>query len=161
MLHAAICRCLAKMMENDQEVLTLIQSNLSYAISGNDDVFDVFTIERQICQLKDEINRLTELASKTEGNTERYKTELKKMFDQLVVLRDKLNLAKIQVLQNDTVNSEVSRITDMLRSTNMNFTEYNDITVRRLVEYIQVCGKEKIIVTLKGGYQAEEFLNRK
>lgn len=83
------------------------------------------------------------------------------MFDQLVVLRDKLNLAKIQVLQNDTVNSEVSRITDMLRSTNMNFTEYNDITVRRLVEYIQVCGKEKIIVTLKGGYQAEEFLNRK
>ena len=31
-LHAAICRCLAKMMENDQEVLTLIQSNLSYAI---------------------------------------------------------------------------------------------------------------------------------
>lgn len=160
-LHAAICRCLAKMMENDQEVLTLIQSNLSYAISGNDDVFDVFTIERQICQLKDEINRLTELASKTEGNTERYETELKKMFDQLVVLRDKLNLAKIQVLQNDAVNSEVSRITDMLRSTNMNFTEYNDITVRRLVEYIQVCGKEKIIVTLKGGYQAEEFLNRK
>ena len=160
-LHAAICRCLAKMMENDQEVLTLVQSNLSYAISGNDDVFDVFTIERQICQLKDEINRLTELASKTEGNTERYETELKKMFDQLVVLRDKLNLAKIQVLQNDTVNSEVSRITDMLRSTNMNFTEYNDITVRRLVEYIQVCGKEKIIVTLKGGYQAEEFLNRK
>ncbi len=129
--------------------------------SGNDDVFDVFTIERQICQLKDEINRLTELASKIEGNTERYETELKKMFDQLVVLRDKLNLAKIQVLQNDTVNSEVSRITDMLRSTNMNFTEYNDITVRRLVEYIQVCGKEKIIVTLKGGYQAEEFLNRK
>lgn len=79
----------------------------------------------------------------------------------MVVLRDKMNLAKIQALQNDAVNSEVSRIMDMLRSTNMNFTEYNDITVRRLVECIQVCGKEKIIVTLKGGYQAEEALNQK
>jgi len=29
-----------------------------------------------------------------------------------------------------------------------------------LVECIQVCGKEKIIVTLKGGYQAEEELRR-
>ena len=83
------------------------------------------------------------------------------MFDQLVVLRDKLNLAKIQVLQNDTVNSEAARITDMLKKTEMNFTEYSDITVRRLVECIQVCGKEKIIVTLKGGYQAEEFLSRR
>lgn len=160
-LHAAICRCLTKMMENNQEVFSLIQSNLSYAVSGNDVVFDIFTIERQIHQLKDEINRLTELAAKTEGNTERYETELKKMFDQLVVLRDKLTLAKKQTSQNAAVNSEAARITDMLKKTEMNFTEYSDITVRRLVECIQVCGKEKIIVTLKGGYQAEEFLSRR
>lgn len=55
MFHAAICRCLAKMKENDQEVLALIQSNLSYVVSGNDVVIDVFTVERQIYQLKDPI----------------------------------------------------------------------------------------------------------
>lgn len=33
-------------------------------------------------------------------------------------------------------------------------------TVRRLVECIQVCGNKKIIVTLKGGYQAEEELRK-
>ncbi len=40
------------------------------------------------------------------------------------------------------------------------FTEFDDVTVRRLVECIQVCGNKKIIVTLKGGYQAEEELKR-
>ena len=41
----------------------------------------------------------------------------------------------------------------------MSFTEYDDVTVRRLVECIQVCGKDKIIVTLKGGYQRNEALS--
>ena len=39
-------------------------------------------------------------------------------------------------------------------------TEFDDVTVRRMVECIQVCGNKKIIVTLKGGYQAEEELRR-
>ena len=39
-------------------------------------------------------------------------------------------------------------------------TEFDDVTVRRLVECVQVCGSKKIIVTPKGGYQAEEELQR-
>ena len=39
-------------------------------------------------------------------------------------------------------------------------TEFDDVTVRRMVECIQVCGNKKIIVTLKGGYQADEELRR-
>ena len=49
---------------------------------------------------------------------------------------------------------------DILKQTDMSFTEFDDIAVRRLVECIQVCGNKKIIVTLKGGYQAEEELKR-
>ena len=49
---------------------------------------------------------------------------------------------------------------EVLKQTDMNFTEFDDVTVRRLVECIQVCGNQKIVVTLKGGYQAEELLKR-
>lgn len=108
-----------------------------------------------------DIQQMTELASRTEGNTERYEVELKKMFDQLVVLRGQLDLAKSQAAQSETVNAEVARIMEILKHTDMNFTEYDDITVRRLVDCIQVCGNQKIIVTLKGGYQAEERLRKR
>lgn len=160
MLHESICRCLSKMMANSGEVFSLIQSNLSYAVSGNNAALDVFSIEKQMNELKVDIQQMTELAARTEGDPERYEVELKKMFDQLVILRGKLDLAKSQASQSDTVNAEVARIMDILKQTDMNFTEFDDVTVRRLVECIQVCGNKKIIVTLKGGYQAEEELRR-
>ena len=160
MLHEAICRCLSKMMVNSGEVFSLIQSNLSYAVSGNNAALDVFSIEKQMNELKVDIQQMTELAARTEGDPERYEVELKKMFDQLVILRGKLDLAKSQASQSDTVNAEVARIMDILKQTDMNFTECDDVTVRRLVECIQVCGNKKIIVTLKGGYQAEEELRK-
>ena len=160
MLHDTICRCLSGMMENSREVFGLIQSNLSYAVSGNNAALDVFSIEKQIGDMKKDIQQMTELAAMTEGDPERYEKELKKMFDQLVVLRGQLDLAKTQASQNDSVNAEVDRIMNILKQTDMSFSEYDDVTVRRLVECIQVCGNEKIIVTLKGGYQAEEDLQR-
>ena len=49
---------------------------------------------------------------------------------------------------------------EILKHTDMSFTEFDDVTVRRLIDCIQVCGNQKIIVTLKGGYQAEEELRR-
>ena len=160
MLHEAICRCLSKMMENSREVLSLIQSNLSYAVSGNNAALDVFSIEKQMNELKVDIQQMTELAARTEGDPERYEVELKKMFDQLVILRGKLDLTKRQASQSDSVNAEVARIMDSLKQTDMSFTEFDDVTVRRLVECVQVCGNKKIIVTLKGGYQAEEELRK-
>ena len=155
-LHEAICRCLSGMIGNSEEVFNLIYSNLTYAVSGNDAALDIFSIEKQINDLKTDIQRMAELAAKTEGEPERYEIELKKMFDQLVVLRGKLDLVKSQATQSDSVNTEVARIVGILKQTDMSFTEFDDVTVRRLVECIQVCGNQKIIVTLKGGYQAEE-----
>ena len=36
------------------------------------------------------------------------------------------------------------------------FTEYSDVTVRRLVEYIRVMKDNSIIIVLKGGIQIRE-----
>lgn len=65
-----------------------------------------------------------------------------------------------QLVESIRMNAEVARIMEVLKQTDMNFTEFDDVTVRRLVECIQVCGNQKIVVTLKGGYQAEELLKR-
>ena len=74
----------------------MIQSNLTYAVSGNSAALDVFCLEKQIADMKKDIQQMTELAAMTEGNPERYEKELKKMFDRLVVLRGQLDLAKTQ-----------------------------------------------------------------
>ena len=156
MLQDTICRCLSKMIENSQDVLELIKGNLFYAVSGDNSTFEMYAVEKQINQLKKEISTMTDLAAKTEGNIERYENELKKMFESLTVLRNRYDLAKIQAAQNKTVSTEVEKILTLLKNMDWGFTEYNDIIIRRLVKYIRIFGKEKLVVTLKGGYQAEE-----
>ena len=160
MLHESICRCLSKMLEDSQEVYSLIQSNLTYAVSGNSAALDMHLIETQMKQVKQDADNMMEKMSKAEGSTELYEKALSELFEQLVALRTQYEQAKAQSEQSESVNAEVQRILNILQSTEISFTEYDDLTVRRLVECIQVCGKEKIIVTLKGGYQAEEELRR-
>ena len=160
MLQETICRCLSKMLEDSQEVYSLIQSNLAYAVSGNSAALDVHLIETQMKQVKQDADNMMEKMSKTEGSTELYEKALSELFEQLVALRTQYEQARAQSEQSESVNAEVQRILNILKTTEISFTEYDDLTVRRLVECIQVCGKEKIIVTLKGGYQAEEELRR-
>lgn len=160
MLQETICRCLSKMLEDSKEVYSLIQSNLTYAVSGNSAALDVHLIETQMKQVKQDADNMMEKMSKTEGSIELYEKALGELFEQLVALRTQYEQAKAQAEQSETVNAEVQRILNLLHNTEISFTEYDDLTVRRLVECIQVCGKEKIIVTLKGGYQAEEELRR-
>lgn len=160
MLQETICRCLSKMLEDSQEVYSLIQSNLAYAVSGNSAALDVHLIETQMKQVKQDADNMMEKMSKTEGSTELYEKALSELFEQLVALRTQYEQARAQSEQSESVSAEVQRILNILQNTEISFTEYDDLTVRRLVECIQVCGKEKIIVTLKGGYQAEEELRR-
>lgn len=160
MLQETICRCLSKMLEDSQDVYSLIQSNLAYAVSGNSAALDVHLIETQMKQVKQDADNMMEKMSKTEGSTELYEKALSELFEQLVALRTQYEQARAQSEQSESVNAEVQRILNILQNTEISFTEYDDLTVRRLVECIQVCGKEKIIVTLKGGYQAEEELRR-
>ena len=160
MLQESICRCLSKMLEDSQEVYSLIQSNLTYAVSGNSAALDMHLIETQMKQVKQDADNMMEKMSKTEGSTELYEKALSELFEQLVALRTQYEQARAQSEQSDSVNAEVQRILNILKTTEISFTEYDDLTVRRLVECIQVCGREKIIVTLKGGYQAEEELKR-
>ncbi len=160
MLQESICRCLSKMLEDSQEVYSLIQSNLTYAVSGNSAALDMHLIETQMKQVKQDADNMMEKMSKTEGSTELYEKALSELFEQLVALRTQYEQARAQSEQSESVNAEVQRILNILQNTEISFTEYDDLTVRRLVECIQVCGKEKIIVTLKGGYQAEEELRR-
>lgn len=157
-LHSAIMRCLSNMMKDREEVVNLIRGNLMYGISGNVAALDAFNLEKQIADLNEQMDEFMERATKTEGDVEKYETELKKMFEQMVALRNQLDTAKAQASQSDSINSEIQRLTDLLMDTEIDFTEYDDTTIRRLVDCVQVNPDKHIVVTLKGGLQGEEAL---
>jgi len=157
-LHSAICRALNKMFENKEETVNLLRSNLKYAITGSDDSCDAYSLEKQILKLEEESEHLMELMGSTSGDTDRFLNEIKNNFEQVKLLREKLQIAKISAESDNAINSELERLEKMFTDTDVSFNEYDDVIVRRLIECVRVLKENKIIVILKGGFQAEENL---
>jgi hypothetical protein len=58
----------------------------------------------------------------------------------------------VQAYQNVSVNAEIERFIKAVQEyDNADFTKYNDVMIRRLVECIRVMPDRSIEVVLKGG----------
>lgn len=97
-----------------------------------------------------------ELAASSTGDGKRFQEEIKSLSSQMVVLREQLEIIKGRIDSNEKVNAEIENIKQSLSADSLDFSEYNDVTIRRLVEYIRVVKDNSIIIVLKGGMQIHE-----
>lgn len=155
-LKQAVCRGISKTIENKKDVMDLILSNLAYAVTGHDEPLEMYAIEQQLKTLNQLMEDTISLASNTTGDIHRFEQEIKSISEQIVTLRERLSLIQSQVAANETISVEIERIKQLLTTDNMDFTEFSDINIRRMAEYIQVKKEGKIIINLKGGVQIEE-----
>ena len=79
----------------------------------------------------------------------------------MTALRQELELTKAKLATNEKVSAEIERIKEILSDETAKFSEYDEVTVRRLVEYIRVIAEGKIILILKGGMSVEEMIEEK
>lgn len=159
-LKQAICRGINRSITDRQDVMSLILSNLSYAVTGQDDTLEMYAIEKQIASLNKIMDETMELATNSTGDGKRFMEEIKSLSEQIVVLREQLEAVQGRLKSNERVSEEIENIKNYLSSDNADFTEYNDTMVRRLVEYIRVMKDKTIIIVLKGGLQIEEKLEQ-
>ena len=97
-----------------------------------------------------------ELAASSTGDGKRFQEEMKSLSSQMVVLREQLEIIKGRIDSNEAVNKEIENIKQFLSADSLEFSEYSDVTLRRLVEYIRVMKDKSIIIVLKGGIQIQE-----
>ena len=79
-----------------------------------------------------------ELAASSTGDGKRFQEEMKSLSSQMIVLREQLEIIKGRIYSNKKVNDEIENIKPCLSADSLDFSEYNDATIRRLVEYIRV-----------------------
>ena len=155
-LQEAICRGLRNAFEYQDEVSELILSGLSYAVTGDDNILDAYVIEQKIKDRKQDIEDMITMSMRTEGDTEKFEAEIHKISDQLCAMRNQLEVARFQTQASEKVNQEIESIKAFLADTEINFSEYNEIVVRKLIECIRVMPDGKLVIVLKGGITIEE-----
>ena len=152
-LHRAILNGIRQAFEYDKETSALLISGLSYALTGDDNILDTFAVEQKIKNLNQDMEDLIMMSMRTEGNTERYESEIHKISGQLCSLREQLEIVRNNASANNVAEREVENIKELLKNEDLNFTEYSDILVRRLIECIRVMSDNKLVIIFKGGAQ--------
>lgn len=104
----------------------------------------------------DDMEDMITMSMRTEGDTEKFEVEIRKISDQLCAMRSQLEVARSQTQASEKVNQEIDSIKAFLADTEINFLEYNEIVVRKLIECIRVMPDRKLVIVLKGGITIEE-----
>lgn len=155
-LHKAILRGLNKAMEDKQEAVELIISNLLYGVTGEDEVLDAYAIEKQIEENTRVLNETIAISLRSQGDKGRFEEGIKKLSDKIVALRNQLDLVRIQMNSKESVRLEIEELKRTVLNEEVKFDTFDETKIRRLVEYIKVMGNNTLIITLKGGLQIEE-----
>ena len=157
-LQEAICRALKRGVEESREVYSLIEANLTYAVSGEEGSYDIFSLEKSILEKQTEVSDLVKLSMRSDANVEKYESEIAKIYAEIRVLREQAQRARGIMRKNTGVNEEVKRITEWLNGRDLVFEKYDDVVVRRLVDTIRVNRDDTITLTLKGGVELTEAI---
>lgn len=157
-LHRAICRGLNKAIEDSDKIMNMIQANLSYGVTGDEEALNIYAMENQIKTLDDELDETIKLSQESGGNSNRFVEMIREISKRIVALREQVEFAKQKLDSNDANKVELERIRKILLDQRIAFYEYDDVTVRLLVEYIKVMSDGKIVIVFKGGEEIEERL---
>ena len=155
-LKAAVCRALSKILQKRDMGFELVKSHLVYVASADEKSEDLFFVEKAI---KDEENRIMEyakLGQKSEHNKDNYQLAIADCTKRIKVLREKRDQVIRQLSFNDAAKKELERIEAYLSEDRAVVDQFDDSTIRRLVNSIHVTHDLELIIYIKGGYEIRE-----
>ena len=157
-MHRAICRGMDRIIEDRRDVMEMLLADVSYGVTGDDGAMELYAIEEQIKTLEKELDDTIRLSQESGGNSKRFAEMVGEIGKRLVILREQLAFTKDKLLSNENHKIELERVRDVVLRQEVAFHEYDDTTVRLLVEYIKVMPEGKIVIVFKGGGEVEEVL---
>ena len=80
---------------------------MSYAVTGDDDILDASAIEQEIKTLGETSRNYIAIMASTEGDKERYRTEIININKKITALRGELEKAKAVIAASEKVNAEI------------------------------------------------------
>ena len=154
-LKDAVCRALSEIFKKRANGMELVKSHLVYVASADDTSDDLYFIDKAI---KDEDQHIVELANleiKSPNNRDKYESAISDCTDRIRVFRERREEILRQLNFNQAAKAEIGRIERYLTEDRAVVTDFDDCTVRRLVNSISVSKDMELTIYLKGGYEVK------
>lgn len=143
-----MCGALSEIFKKRTNGMELVKSHLVYVASADDTSDDLYFIDKAI---KDEEQHIVELANleiKSPNNRDKYESAISDCTDRIRVLRERREEILRQLNFNQAAKAEIERIERYLTEDRAVVTDFDDCTVRRLVNSISVSKDMEPPITL-------------
>ncbi len=107
--------------------------------------------QERIMELGKNIDELIKLAAA--GDTEKSMSDIQKFSSEMTALREFIESEKAKQSASKYNSEQLKAALDRLEKENFKLTEYDDIAVRQLLEYIKVIDKNTLLIAFKGGFE--------
>ncbi len=158
-LQRAICKALSNALENRKEILDVIIANASYVLTGNDDSLNVYGIGNKINELSQRIQETVKMQLASGGDSAKFEEVIQEYKEQITVLRQQQEMAQNKVHSSEKTEMEIEKLKQLLQNEKVQFNDYDDVIIRRTIDYIRVMHDKTIIISLKAGLQIEGKLD--
>ena len=152
-LHRAIVEAINKFCEVQSEVSQTLRESLTEVLDPNLNG-SVKAAQERISELSRNIDELIKRAAG--GDTEQSMTDIQKFSNEMTALREFIESEKAKQSVAEKDNRQLETVLDMLEKEDFRLTEYDDVAVRHLIEYIKVIDKNTLLICFKGGFEVRK-----
>lgn len=130
-----------------QEITGAMKMELS-PIPG--ETMSLADIEQRLEDISKETRSIV-IRTSSGGNFDDYAESLKAMVDEAAALKEKRSLIQCQQKSNEEVSRRIEAATAIMEAASPDIAEWDESTIRQLVETVKVLSAERIEVYLRGG----------
>ncbi|MHB1392589.1 MAG: recombinase family protein [Clostridia bacterium] len=158
-LHAAVLAAINSAMENREQLIDILKSNLEITLSEkNGDEINPILLESRIHELQKVMRELLAVTIKA-GNTGNYDEKFKEISDEIMSLQNMLEQHKTKQNGPDALSLQIEDLCKTLEDAPFECTEYKDSIVRQMIDTIKVMNADTLRIIFKGGYEVGQPLN--
>lgn len=157
-LHTAVLDAINKAMENREQLIGILKSNLEITLSEkNCEEVNPLLLESRIRELQKTMMELVAVSVKA-GNARSYEDKFKEISEEIQSLQKALESHKAQQNGPDALTLQIEDICRTLQDAPFECTEFKDSVVRQLIDTIKVISADTLHIIFKGGYEVEQRL---
>lgn len=154
-LQKSIIAALNSVMTDKAELIRLITEAAEMELSPLPGGASLSDIERRLKEIGTETMALIATATR-DGKPDDFEDRMKALLDETTALKELRSTIENQRRSNDIVHNGIERAAEVMENASPNITEWDESTIRQLVDSVKVISKDKIEVCLHGGVKIEQ-----
>lgn len=151
-LHRAIVRAINEYHGCAEDIAAILKAGTEAVLTGQTDG-KITAIEKRLAEIDSARGDMIGLIVSGTVGSDALDSEFQKLHDEEEKLSETLKQLKEQITADGALQQQIDAALSEITAEKFTMTDFDDVTVRRLLECIRVIDKTHIQVIFKGGYE--------